>query len=78
VTGFAIKQYQKDRKKGPKAPRTNSFKKKIKNCFNCGKKGHFVKKCRDPKANAAKLKEIYKRPTAKANAAEPNRHELLL
>jgi hypothetical protein len=56
----------------------NNFKKKIKKCFNYGKEGHFVKKYRSLKANAAKPKELRKRPATKANIAESDRYELLL
>jgi hypothetical protein len=56
----------------------NNFKKKIGKYFNYGKKGYFVKKCRDLKANTARPKESRKRPAAKANTAKPNRYKLLL
>jgi hypothetical protein len=77
VAGSVIKQYRKDRKKGSKAPRVNSLKKKIDKCFNYGKEGHFARECRGLKANTVKPKEPRKRPTAKANIAEPDIHELL-
>jgi hypothetical protein len=78
VARSVIKRYRKDRKKGPRALRASSLKKKIEKYFNYGKEGHFARECRGLKVNTAKPKESRGRPAAKANTAEPNRHELLL
>jgi hypothetical protein len=78
VAGFAIKQYYKDRKKESGAFNGALKKKKIEKYFNYDKEGHFVKKYRSLKANAARPKESRRMPTAKVNTAEPNKYELLL
>jgi hypothetical protein len=78
VARSVIKRYRKDYKKKPRALRVSSLKKKIEKYFNYGKEGYFAKKYRSLKANAAKFKELRKRPTAKVNIAEPNKYELLL
>jgi hypothetical protein len=77
VVKSIIKRYRKDRKKRPGALRVNNSKKKIRKYFNYGKKGYFVKKYRSLKANAARSKKPRKRPTAKANTAEPSKYKLL-
>jgi predicted transglutaminase-like protease len=77
MAGFAIKQYHKDRKRGPKAFNGALKKKKTEKYFNCGKEGYFAKEYRSLKTNTAKSKKPRKRPAAKANMAEPSKYKLL-